>query len=107
MPSVGFEPPTPAFEQAKTVHALDRAATMIGMTLYVHKEIQVAGCRKRRPKWLHPPAVFIFTPRKDNTESSVFIYHAHFVRKINLYREANSRLATQEFPKMLWNLKFH
>jgi hypothetical protein len=27
---VGFEPTIPAFEKAKTVHALDRAATLIG-----------------------------------------------------------------------------
>jgi hypothetical protein len=27
---VGFEPTTPVFEQAKMVHALDRAATVIG-----------------------------------------------------------------------------
>jgi hypothetical protein len=27
MPRVGFEPTTPAFEQAKTVHAVDDAAT--------------------------------------------------------------------------------
>jgi hypothetical protein len=30
MPRVGFEPTTPMFERAKTVHALDRAATAIG-----------------------------------------------------------------------------
>jgi FAD synthase len=30
MPSVGFEPTIPAFERAKTVHALDRASTVIG-----------------------------------------------------------------------------
>jgi hypothetical protein len=30
MPRVVFEPTTPVFEQAKTVHALDRAATVIG-----------------------------------------------------------------------------
>jgi hypothetical protein len=30
MPWVGFEPIIPVFERAKTVHALDRAATMIG-----------------------------------------------------------------------------
>jgi hypothetical protein len=30
MPRVGFEPAIPAFERAKTVHALDRAATVIG-----------------------------------------------------------------------------
>jgi hypothetical protein len=27
---VGFEPTIPAFERAKTVHALDRPATVIG-----------------------------------------------------------------------------
>jgi hypothetical protein len=30
MPRVGFEPTIPAFELAKTVHALDCAATVIG-----------------------------------------------------------------------------
>jgi hypothetical protein len=33
MPRVGFEPTIPAFERAKTVHALDRAATVIGCNL--------------------------------------------------------------------------
>jgi hypothetical protein len=31
MPRVGFEPTTPELEQAKTVHALDGAATVIGL----------------------------------------------------------------------------
>jgi hypothetical protein len=30
MPRVGFEPTIPVFERTKTVHALDRAATVIG-----------------------------------------------------------------------------
>jgi hypothetical protein len=30
MPEVRFEPTIPVFEGAKTVHALDRAATVIG-----------------------------------------------------------------------------
>jgi hypothetical protein len=30
MPKVGFEPIIPAFDRANTVHALDRAATVIG-----------------------------------------------------------------------------
>jgi hypothetical protein len=30
MPRKGFEPTTPVLERAKTVHALDRAATVIG-----------------------------------------------------------------------------
>jgi hypothetical protein len=32
MPRVAFEHTTPVFEQAKTVHALDRGATVIGST---------------------------------------------------------------------------
>jgi uncharacterized membrane protein len=31
MPVVGFEPTIPMFKQAKTVHALDNAATVIGI----------------------------------------------------------------------------
>jgi hypothetical protein len=34
MPRVGFEPTSPVFERAKTVHALERAATVVGRTLY-------------------------------------------------------------------------
>jgi hypothetical protein len=30
MPQVGYEPMIPVFERAKTVHTLDRAATLIG-----------------------------------------------------------------------------
>jgi hypothetical protein len=33
MPWVGFVPTIPVFEGAKTVHALDRAATMIGISI--------------------------------------------------------------------------
>jgi hypothetical protein len=33
MPRVGFEPTIPVFERAKTVHALDRAATVIGFLM--------------------------------------------------------------------------
>jgi hypothetical protein len=35
MPSVEFEPTIPVFERAKTVHALDRAATVIGSLHYI------------------------------------------------------------------------
>jgi hypothetical protein len=34
MPGVGFEATIPMFERAQTVHALDRAATVIGLYLY-------------------------------------------------------------------------
>jgi hypothetical protein len=33
MPQVGFEPTIPVFERAKTVHALDLVATVIGTEL--------------------------------------------------------------------------
>jgi hypothetical protein len=33
MPRVGFQPTIPLLERAKTVHALDRALTMIGWDL--------------------------------------------------------------------------
>jgi hypothetical protein len=41
MPRAGFEPTIPAFERAKTVHALDRAATVIGYSLYDYKQITI------------------------------------------------------------------
>jgi hypothetical protein len=41
MPWVEFEPTIPAFERAKTVHALDRAATVIGQVIYYIYKIVV------------------------------------------------------------------
>jgi hypothetical protein len=35
MPLMGFEPTVPVVKRAKTVHALDRAATVIGSTVVV------------------------------------------------------------------------
>jgi hypothetical protein len=37
-PCVGFEPTVPGFEQAETVHALDRAATAIGSNTEQHQD---------------------------------------------------------------------
>jgi hypothetical protein len=42
MPRVGFEPTIPVFERAKTVHALDRAVTPIGLLV-------LYGDLKQRP----------------------------------------------------------
>jgi hypothetical protein len=42
---VGFEPTISAFEQAKTLHALDHAATVIGdITVYVTKIFNPSFC---------------------------------------------------------------
>jgi hypothetical protein len=60
MPQVGFEPMTPVFERTKTVHALDRAAVVIGSEWVLHykmysKEflcgqvVRVPGNRSRGP----------------------------------------------------------
>jgi hypothetical protein len=35
MPCVGFEPTIPASERAKTVHSLDRSATVTGTGIYI------------------------------------------------------------------------
>jgi hypothetical protein len=46
MPRVGFEPRMPAFERAKTFHALDSAATVIGLRVYgtvLRKYLQLGG----------------------------------------------------------------
>jgi hypothetical protein len=42
MPWVGFEPTIPTFELAKTVHALDRAATVIG--IFPYKNCMLVQC---------------------------------------------------------------
>jgi hypothetical protein len=36
MPRVGFEPAIQVFKREKTVHALDRAATVIGENIYIY-----------------------------------------------------------------------
>jgi hypothetical protein len=41
MPSAGFVPTTPVPERAKTVHALDRAATVIGTVILVHLKVSL------------------------------------------------------------------
>jgi hypothetical protein len=41
MPRVGFEPTTTAFERAKTVHASDRAAAVIGVRFQLSELILI------------------------------------------------------------------
>jgi hypothetical protein len=43
MPRFGFEPTIPVFERAKTVHALDRAATAIGTIVLLLEKLSVEG----------------------------------------------------------------
>jgi hypothetical protein len=52
MPRVGFEPATPVFERAKTVHALDRAVTNIEDIMSRWADISViSSC----PSFGNPP----------------------------------------------------
>jgi hypothetical protein len=46
MPRVGFEPMIQVFVRAKTVHALDRAATVIGIHQYYRH--QITSTRERK-----------------------------------------------------------
>jgi hypothetical protein len=41
MPCVGFEPTIPASERAKTLHALDRSATVTGFNLFKGADILI------------------------------------------------------------------
>jgi hypothetical protein len=56
MPRVGFEPTIPAFEQAKTVHALDRAATVkwpqeVSRSSLTNANVTVRESEKEREKF--------------------------------------------------------
>jgi hypothetical protein len=48
MPQVGFETTIPVFEWAKTVHALDRAATAIGTKKTTKWKMKFTGVYPRR-----------------------------------------------------------
>jgi hypothetical protein len=50
MPWVGFELTIPAFEREKTIHALDRAATVIGESLIARTKYAVSCLYKRCEK---------------------------------------------------------
>jgi hypothetical protein len=52
MPWVAFEPTVPVFEKVKTVHALDRAATVSGEITYIHVQ---------REEWWNEQKVWLFT----------------------------------------------
>jgi hypothetical protein len=41
MPRVGFKPMIPVLERAKTVHVLDRIATVISLSLYIYTYVNI------------------------------------------------------------------
>lgn len=45
-----FEPTIPAFEQAKTIHASDRAATMMGNFYITFREMNMRGASHYEPE---------------------------------------------------------
>jgi hypothetical protein len=50
MPQVGFEPMIPAFERAKTVHALDRAASVIVTGIFTYHKVRLKKSHETRRK---------------------------------------------------------
>jgi hypothetical protein len=47
MPRMGFEPATPAFEREKTIHVLDRAATVIGSVIHPERSRRLSLLTQR------------------------------------------------------------
>jgi hypothetical protein len=62
---VGFEPKIPVFEWTKTVHALDRAAAVIGMNIWINGSIplRIINLSVDRGKW-SAPRLDICTPEE-------------------------------------------
>jgi hypothetical protein len=52
MPGVGFESTIPVFERAKTVHALDRVAKVIGWQLYVRTLVLLIRAGRSRLRFM-------------------------------------------------------
>jgi hypothetical protein len=58
MPWVGFEPKIPAFERAKTVHALDRSTTVIENLELLCLIIRVQNKNKTNSLACSPQAIY-------------------------------------------------
>jgi hypothetical protein len=52
MPWLGFELTIPASERAKTVHALDRAATVTGIWINIHVNNYVGAAGFNQSVWI-------------------------------------------------------
>jgi hypothetical protein len=65
MPRVGFEPTIPVLERVKTVHALDRAASVIGSSRTTeYKRVETGGLDKMSDienKWTRLLKIFCAT----------------------------------------------
>jgi hypothetical protein len=79
MPCVGFETTMPMFERAKAVHALDRAATVIGglpptdlafktISLRTTTEGSKHGCDNERTLALDPLIMITLSTKNDSNE---------------------------------------
>jgi hypothetical protein len=79
---LGFEPATPVFERAKTVPALDRAATVVGRGI---SAVQNKSCR-----WHKNRAVYCETPRFIRAKDSLIQYASLFVHSVSILIEINN-----------------
>jgi hypothetical protein len=60
MPRGGFEPTIPVFERAKTFHALDSAATVIGPSKIIASKGECVACEQKRTKTTESPNSVVF-----------------------------------------------
>jgi hypothetical protein len=73
MPQAGFEPTIPVFERAKTVHALDCAATGMGLCMYTR--LLSMGCTQYKLLYMNNVRTTLI---RDNPQRSLMlISHEH------------------------------
>jgi hypothetical protein len=63
MPQVRFEPTIPVFQRAKTVHAIDRAATVIGKNV-----LYILTAATGRLEYVHNSPTKTYGTRKNHKE---------------------------------------
>jgi hypothetical protein len=91
MPWVGFERTIPAFERAKTVHALDRAATLIDINIDRWHEIMnehvsmVSSSFKNRPKNIGNPGAGIWISKRMDVYKTADSQYSFRGRTLNLH----------------------
>jgi hypothetical protein len=99
MPRMVFEPTIPAFELAKTVHALDRAATVIGDNIYEPTLLQKIVVYCGWYCWWGVEACL------DSAAYTVMMFSENFIKNILLFNQV-SNIVSRTILRSLGNLRF-
>jgi hypothetical protein len=82
MPRVGFESTIPVFERAKTVHASDSAATVIGFYLYCSFIIKCSSGTQKSFSLEACVSASVYLGQVDATKTA--LYYKHYIRSCSL-----------------------